>query len=90
MGKKHFKLQHSESVVIQAAAQIYAAYIASGRVSDGEESQWMERSIREAILIAQATDNAVISDEEIDTVEGQGLGGIAVNQVRATRTRHDH
>ena len=67
----HLKLQHSESVVVQAAAQIYAAYIAAGRVPEGEEAQWMKRSIREAIRIADATDAAVISDEEIDTLEGQ-------------------
>ena len=29
---------------------------------DGEEIQWMQRSIREAMMIAQATDDAVISD----------------------------
>jgi hypothetical protein len=67
----HLKLQHSESVVVQAATQIYAAYIVAGRVQDGDESQWMERSIRDAIRIARATDAAVISDEEIDTLEGQ-------------------
>ncbi len=42
MTKKHFKLQHSESVVVQAAAQIYAAYISAGRVPEGEQTQWME------------------------------------------------
>jgi len=40
-------------------------------VPEGEEAQWMKRSIREAIRIADATDAAVISDEEIDTLEGQ-------------------
>lgn len=67
----HLKLQHSESVVVQAAAQIYAAYIAAGRVPEGDEASWMERSIREAIRIARATDAVVISDEEIETLEGQ-------------------
>jgi len=72
----HLKLQHSESIVVQAAAQIYSAYIAAGRVADGEEARWMERSIREAIRIARATDSAIISDEEIHTLEGQqALGG---------------
>jgi hypothetical protein len=71
----HLKLQHSESVVVQAAAQIYAAYINAGRVPEGDESKWMERSIREAIRIARATDAAVISDEEIDTLEGQQVSG---------------
>lgn len=75
----HLKLQHSESVVVQAAAQIYAAYIAAGRVPEGEEARWMERSIREAIRIARTTDAVVISDEEMDSFEGQqaldGQGG---------------
>ena len=69
MGKKHFRLQHSESVVVHAASRIYAAYIASGRVADGEESRWMERSIREAMSITQAVDDSIISDEEIDANE---------------------
>ena len=67
----HLRLQHSESVVVQAAAQIYAAYIAAGRVADGQEASWMERSIREAIRIAKAADAAIVSDEEINTLEGQ-------------------
>lgn len=88
MTKKHFKLQHSESVVVQAAAQIYAAYISAGRVPEGEQAQWMERSIREAITIAEATDNAVISDEEIDTMEQQGLGAISVGRAPSNQSRH--
>jgi len=88
MTKKYFKLQHSESVVVQAAAQIYAAYIASGRVEEGEQTRWMQRSIREALLIAQATDDAVISDAEMDTAEGQSLGDISVGRVATLRSRH--
>jgi hypothetical protein len=69
MAKKYLKLQHSESVVVQAASQIYAAYIINGRVAEGEESQWMKRSIREAAMIAQATDEAIISDGEVDSTD---------------------
>ena len=69
MAKKYLKLQHSESVVAQAASQIYAAYIISGRVSEGEEAQWMKRSIKEAAMIAQASDEAIISDDEVDSSE---------------------
>ena len=81
MTQKHFRLQHSESVVVQAASQIYAAYIASGRVSEGEEAKWMKRSIKEAVLIAQATDDTIISDDEIDSSE-EGSGGISVGRIR--------
>lgn len=64
---KHLKLQHSESVVINAAAQIYSAYILAGKVTEGEEDQWMSRSIREAIKLAVATDDAIVSDDEMDS-----------------------
>jgi hypothetical protein len=89
MTKQHLKLQRSESVVIQAAAQIYAAYIASGRVVEGQEPQWMQRSIQEAMMIAVATDDAVISDEEIDASERQDRGGITAGRIRTGQTRHD-
>ena len=79
MAKKHFKLQHSESVLVHASTRIYAAYIASGRVPEGEESSWMKRSIREAILIARATDDAVVSDDEMDF--DATLGEITVGKI---------
>ncbi|MHC4879612.1 MAG: hypothetical protein ACYTGL_24420 [Planctomycetota bacterium] len=64
--KTYLALKNSEAVVFQAAAGIYAAYIASGRVPDGEGHVWMERSIREALRMAMATDAAIISDNEIE------------------------
>ena len=82
MAKKHFKLQHSESVIVQAAAQIYAAYITSGRVTDGDEAIWMQRSIKEAVMIGEATDNTIISDDEIDSSERQDSGAISVGRIR--------
>ncbi|MEM6470911.1 MAG: hypothetical protein AAF802_15240 [Planctomycetota bacterium] len=85
MTKKHISLQHSESVIVQAAAQIYAAYIACGRVPEGEETQWMKRSIREAVMIGQATDDAIISDDEIDASDGQDAGAIAVGRIRNSK-----
>lgn len=64
---KHLKLQHSESVVLNAAAQIYSAYITAGKVVEGEQDQWMSRSIKEAIRLAVATDDAIVSDDEIES-----------------------
>lgn len=64
---KHLKLQHSESVVLSAAAQIYSAYITSGKVDEGDEDKWMSRSIKEAIRLAIATDDAIISDDEVES-----------------------
>lgn len=66
------KLQPSESVVLQVAAQLYSAYVISGRVGEGDEAAWMERSIRDAISLAEATDAAVISDDEIAGQQGRG------------------
>lgn len=65
MAKQHYlSLQPSELAVVHAASTIYAAYISSGRVNDGEEKTWMEKSIREAIQIAKTADAAIQSDGE--------------------------
>ena len=61
----YISLQHSESVIASAAANIFAAYIASNHVVEGEEKEWMERSIDEAIWIAIKTDEKVSSDNEM-------------------------
>ena len=63
--KPYLSLQHSESVVIAAASQIFAAYIISNHVGKGEQEAWMERSIQEAIWIAKKTDEIVHSDDEM-------------------------
>lgn len=89
MTKSHISLQHSEGLVMQAAAQIYAAYITAGRVAEGDEESWMQKAIREAIRIAQATDDAIISDDEVDSSDGQAIGDIAVGRTRTIRSRHD-
>lgn len=65
MTKPKLSLQSSEGIVVQSAAQIYAAYIAAGRVTEGREREWIQRSIREAFLIAQMTDEAIESDSEL-------------------------
>ena len=59
------KLQPSESVVAHVASRIYAAYLISGKVPDGQESKWLKRSIDQAIELCLATDDAVSSDDEM-------------------------
>ncbi|MDV6033563.1 MAG: hypothetical protein F9B45_26425 [Phycisphaera sp. RhM] len=66
MAKKHITLQHSESVIVQAAAQIYSAYITSGRVSDDDTTKYLKQSIKDAITIARSVDDVVISDGEME------------------------
>ena len=85
MAKTHLRLQHSESVIVQSTAQIYAAYIAAGRVVDGTQDVWIARSLEEAIRIALAADAAVISDDEIDATEAET--GITMGRTRPS-SRH--
>lgn len=66
MQKIKLSLQPSESVVFQVAGEIYSAYIATGKVTIGEEKKWMERSLRESVQLAQLTDAQIRSDTEMD------------------------
>lgn len=63
--KPVLRLEQSEGIIVQVAGQIYSAYIVAGRVKETAEKRWMERSIREAIQIAQTVDQAVQSDGEL-------------------------
>jgi hypothetical protein len=65
MGKPYIALQPSEGIIVQAAATIYAGYLTAGRVPEGSESDWIARSIKDAIRIAQTTDDNVQSDAEV-------------------------
>lgn len=65
MKKPYIALQPSEGVLVQAAATIYAGYLTAGRVPEGNESDWIARSIKDAIRIAQTTDENVQSDNEV-------------------------
>ena len=65
MSKSYLTLQPSEGIVLQAAAQIYAAYIQSGQVASGQEADWMTRSIKEGLQLAKTIDSVVVSDDEM-------------------------
>lgn len=70
--QQRLALQPSEAQVFRAAATIYAAYIGTGQVTQGTEGQWLEKSLAEALWLAQRTDSRIQSDDE---VAGGGLGG---------------
>ncbi len=61
---KYLKLHWSESVVVVAASQIFAAYISAGKVNDSNEEQMLLKSIRTAIKLADKADTLVKSDKE--------------------------
>lgn len=52
--------------MLAAAANIYAAYIATSRVSDGQENEWMDRAISAAFRMTRVIDSSVQADKEID------------------------
>jgi len=60
----YLSLQPSEMAVFRAASEIYAAYIASGAMSEGQEKIYIQKAIREALQIAYYVEQAVLSDGE--------------------------
>ena len=65
MGKAYITLQPSEQTLVQAAATIYAGYLTAGRVPEGSESDWIKKSIEDAIRIAKVTDDNVQAEAEV-------------------------
>jgi hypothetical protein len=69
MSKPNLTLQPSKAIITQAAAEVYAAYIAAGRIKDEETDDWIKRSIREVFLIARIIDSSFYSDREMPADE---------------------
>ncbi len=64
MSQTFLNMQPSETAVAHCAARIYSAYIASGKVVQGQEMDWIRKAVGEAIALAQTTDAAIQSDDE--------------------------
>ena len=56
MNKANISFQGSEGLVFSAASRIYAAFLAAGKVTTGQEQHWMDQAIRQAIQLARMTD----------------------------------
>lgn len=65
INRPYIALQPSEAVLVQAAAQIFAAYIASGQCTPDKEDEYMKKSLRHAIRLAMTTDELVQADKEV-------------------------
>jgi hypothetical protein len=65
VSKPRVQLEPSEQTITQAAATLLAAYIVSGKMKDGEERHFLERSVREAIQMARLVDACVAADSEV-------------------------
>jgi hypothetical protein len=65
MAKPVLSLQPSEAALLGAAARIFSAYLVSGHVTGGNESEMMDRSVSEALKMARRIDEMVQSDNEL-------------------------
>ena len=61
----YFSLQPSEMAVFRAACEIYAAYVASGQVSEENKKDFYRRAISEAISIGRIVEKSIESDDEL-------------------------
>jgi hypothetical protein len=66
MSRPYIALQPSEAVIVQAAAQIFAAYIVSGHCGPDREDEYLKKSLQHAIRLAKTTDEVVQADKEVD------------------------
>lgn len=62
--EEYMQLQHSESVVAQMAATVFAGLIQKQELSANNEDELVERSVAIAIKLAVQTEKLVKSDEE--------------------------
>jgi len=62
--QQFFQLQSSEAVILQTAAQILSAYVATGQVTEANATGAVERSVALAIALARKVEDTVRSDEE--------------------------
>jgi hypothetical protein len=60
----YMKLQHSESVVAQMAATVFAGLVQKGELGRQSEDELVERAVAIAIKLAGRTESLVKSDEE--------------------------
>jgi hypothetical protein len=65
MEKSSLTLQPSEQAVLAAASRIFAAYIVSDQVREGQEQGWLQRALREAVWLAQHADDKITADDEM-------------------------
>jgi len=65
MEKPVLSLQPSEIALLTSAAHIFSAYVMSGHVTGGNESDMMDRSVAEALKMARRIEELVQSDSEL-------------------------
>lgn len=59
------KLDGSETAVFHVASRVFAALVASGRLTEKNGDELIEFSVRTAVELARQTDLAIESDGEV-------------------------
>jgi hypothetical protein len=62
--EEYMHLQHSESVVAQMSATIFAALVKNTELTPSNEDELVEKSLAIAIKLANRADELIKSDEE--------------------------
>ena len=63
--QRYFSLQPSEMAVFKSAAQIFAAYVSSGKVTEENKNDYYKIAIQDAIKIAAIVEKNIESDDEL-------------------------
>jgi len=69
----HFSLQPSETIIFQAAVNIYASYIVAGQVTSENQAKKMKEAISDSISMARHVENIIGSDTQISGNERRSL-----------------
>ena len=60
----YLKLEPSEQAVFHGASRLFAAYIASGQLTESNEGELMKLAVTRSIQLALFTERSVQSDDE--------------------------
>ncbi|NIP38795.1 MAG: hypothetical protein GWO07_08635 [Candidatus Dadabacteria bacterium] len=63
-GRYFIDLQSSEKAILSTAANIYSAYITSGKVTSGQEEEFISKSVNAAIKMALRIEKLIADAEE--------------------------
>ncbi|MFC1781668.1 hypothetical protein ACFLZ8_05345 [Planctomycetota bacterium] len=76
----HFSLQPSETVIFQAAANIYASYILASQVTSENQEKKMKEAIAASISMARHVESVVESDSQISGKARQHLSNTVIEE----------
>lgn len=65
MNRPYVSLQPSEAVLVQAASQIFSAYISTGQCTPDNEDEYLKKAIKQTVRMARIIDESVQSDKEL-------------------------